>query len=126
MDIKEELQGVIEAAREKAVAEGALPEGAYSAVSRLEVPPKKEFGDFSSNAAMQWARVAHMPPRKIAEILISHISSPLISKIEIAGAGFLNFYLTNDTVYAELTKILEAGAAYGDLPKRPEDTVLVE
>ena len=126
MDIKEELQGVIEAAREKAVAEGALPEGAYSAVSRLEVPPKKEFGDFSSNAAMQWARVAHMPPRKIAEILISHISSPLISKIEIAGAGFLNFYLTNDTVYAELVKILEAGAAYGDLPKRPEDTVLVE
>lgn len=126
MDVKVELQRVIEAAREKAVAEGALPEGEYSAVSRLEVPPKKEFGDFSSNAAMQWARVAHMPPRKIAEILISEISSPLVSKIEIAGAGFLNFYLTNDTVYAELVKILEAGASYGDLPKRPEDTVLVE
>ena len=126
MDVKVELQRVIEAAREKAVAAGALPEGEYSAVSRLEVPPKKEFGDFSSNAAMQWARTAHMPPRKIAEILISGISSPLVSKIEIAGAGFLNFYLTNDTVYAELVKILEAGASYGDLPKREDDTVLVE
>ncbi len=126
MDIKEELQRVIEEARAAAVAAGKLPEGEYPAPQRLEVPPKKEFGDFSSNAAMQWAKVAHKAPRQIAEILTAEISSPLVSKTEIAGAGFINFYLTKETVYAELVKILEAGAAYGDLPKRPEDTVLVE
>ncbi len=126
MDIKEELQSVIEAARRAAVAAGKLPEGEYPAPQRLEVPPKKEFGDFSSNAAMQWAKVAHKAPRQIAEILTAEITSPLVSKMEIAGAGFINFYLTKETVYAELVKILEAGASYGDLPKRPEDTVLVE
>ena len=126
MDIKEELQRVIEEARRAAVAAGTLPEGEYPAPQRLEVPPKKEFGDFSSNAAMQWAKVAHKAPRQIAEILTAEISSPLISKMEIAGAGFINFYLTKETVYAELEKILAAGASYGDLPKRPEDTVLVE
>ncbi len=126
MDIKEELQSVIEAARRAAVAAGKLPEGEYPVPQRLEVPPKKEFGDFSSNAAMQWAKVAHKAPRQIAEILTAEITSPLVSKMEIAGAGFINFYLTKETVYAELVKILEAGASYGDLPKRPEDTVLVE
>ena len=46
--------------------------------------------------------------------------------MEIAGAGFINFYLTKDTVYTELRNILRAGPSYGDLPLREEDTVLVE
>lgn len=126
MDVREELKQIIEAARSDAVAAGDLPEGSYAPVQRLEVPPQKEFGDYSSNAAMQWARTARRAPRMIAEALVKHISSPLVERMEIAGAGFINFYLTKDTVYTELRNILRAGPSYGDLPLREEDTVLVE
>lgn len=126
MDVREELKQIIEAARADAVAAGDLPEGSYAPVQRLEVPPQKEFGDYSSNAAMQWARTARRAPRMIAEALVKHISSPLVERMEIAGAGFINFYLTKDTVYTELRNILRAGSSYGDLPLREEDTVLVE
>lgn len=126
MDVREELKQIIEAARADAVAAGDLPEGSYAPVQRLEVPPQKEFGDYSSNAAMQWARTARRAPRMIAEALVKHISSPLVGRMEIAGAGFINFYLTKDTVYTELRNILRAGPSYGDLPLREEDTVLVE
>lgn len=126
MDVREELKQIIEAARADAVAAGDLPEGIYAPVQRLEVPPQKEFGDYSSNAAMQWARTARRAPRMIAEALVKHISSPLVERMEIAGAGFINFYLTKDTVYTELRNILRAGPSYGDLPLREEDTVLVE
>ena len=126
MDVREELKQIIETARADAVAAGDLPEGSYAPVQRLEVPPQKEFGDYSSNAAMQWARTARRAPRMIAEALVKHISSPLVERMEIAGAGFINFYLTKDTVYTELRNILRAGPSYGDLPLREEDTVLVE
>lgn len=126
MDVREELKQIIEAARADAVAAGDLPEGSYAPVQRLEVPPQKEFGDYSSNAAMQWARTARRAPRMIAEALVKHISSPLVERMEIAGAGFINFYLTKDTVYTELRNILRTGPSYGDLPLREEDTVLVE
>lgn len=126
MDVREELKQIIEAARADAVAAGDLPEGSYAPVQRLEVPPQKEFGDYSSNAAMQWARTARRAPRMIAEALVKHISSPLVERMEIAGAGFINFYLTKGTVYTELRNILRAGPSYGDLPLREKDTVLVE
>ncbi len=126
MEVREELQQIIEAAKDAAVAAGDLPAGEYAPVQRLEVPPQKEFGDYSSNAAMQWARTARRAPRMIAEAVVRHISSPLVERMEIAGAGFINFYLTKDTVYTELRHILEAGPSYGDLPLREEDTVLVE
>lgn len=126
MEVREELKQVIEAAKDRAVEAGDLPAGEYAPVQRLEVPPQKEFGDYSSNAAMQWARTAHRAPRMIAEALVRHIDSPLVDHMDIAGAGFINFYLTKDTVYTELRRILEEGASYGDLPRREEDTVLVE
>ena len=46
--------------------------------------------------------------------------------MEIAGAGFINFFLAADTVYAELRNILSAGASYGDFPKDKKDKILVE
>lgn len=126
MEVREELQQIIEAARDAAVAAGDLPAGEYAPVQRLEVPPQKEFGDYSSNAAMQWARTARRAPRMIAEALVKHMDSPLVERTEIAGVGFINFYLTKDTVYTELRRILTEGPSYGDLPLRKDDTVLVE
>ena len=114
MEVREELKEIIERARAAAEAAGELPPGEYAPVQRLEIPKAKEFGDYSTNAAMQWARTAHKAPRAIAESIVKYIDAPLVSKMEIAGAGFINFFLAADTVYAELRNILSAGASYGD------------
>lgn len=126
MEVREELKEIIERARAAAEAAGELPHGEYAPVQRLEIPKAKEFGDYSTNAAMQWARTAHKAPRAIAESIVKYIDAPLVSKMEIAGAGFINFFLAADTVYAELRNILSAGASYGDLPKDKKDKILVE
>lgn len=126
MEAREQLRKAIEEARKAACAAGELPEGDYAEVQRLEIPAKKEFGDFSSNAAMQWARTAHRAPRAIAEVLCRHINLSAVSKMEIAGAGFINFFISADVVYDRLKEILSAGFRWGDLPEHREDTILVE
>lgn len=126
MEVREELKELIEKAKDAAVAAGELPAGEYAPVQRLEVPKEKEFGDYSTNAAMQWARTAHKAPRMIAEAIVNHMDTPLVSRMEIAGAGFINFFLAKDTVYTELKNILKAGPSYGDLPKTQKDRFLVE
>lgn len=126
MEVRDQLKEIIEKAKDAAVAAGELPAGDYAPVQRLEIPKSKEFGDYSTNCAMQWARTAHKAPRMIAEAVVSHIDTPLVSKAEIAGAGFINFFLTADTVYSELRNILAAGPSYGDLPKTQKDRFLVE
>ncbi len=126
MEVRDQLKEIIEKAKDAAVAAGELPAGDYAPVQRLEIPKAKEFGDYSTNCAMQWARTAHKAPRMIAEAVVSHIDTPLVSKAEIAGAGFINFFLTADTVYSELRNILAAGPSYGDLPKTQKDRFLVE
>ncbi|WP_299145674.1 arginine--tRNA ligase [uncultured Dialister sp.] len=126
MEVREELKELIEKAKDAAVAAGELPEGDYAPVQRLEVPKEKEFGDYSTNAAMQWARTAHKAPRMIAESIVKHMDTPLVTRMDIAGAGFINFFLARDTVYSELKNILKAGPSYGDLPKDKKDRVLVE
>lgn len=126
MEVREELKEIIEKAKDAAVAAGELSEGDYAPVQRLEVPKEKEFGDYSTNAAMQWARTAHKAPRQIAAAVVKHIDTPLVTRMDIAGAGFINFFLARDTVYQELKNILAAGPSYGDLPKTQKDRFLVE
>lgn len=126
MEVREELKEIIEKAKDAAVAAGELPEGDYAPVQRLEVPKETEFGDYSTNAAMQWARTAHKAPRQIAAAVVKHIDTPLVTRMDIAGAGFINFFLARDTVYQELKNILAAGPSYGDLPKTQKDRFLVE
>lgn len=91
MEVREELKEIIERARAAAEAAGELPRGEYAPVQRLEIPKAKEFGDYSTNAAMQWARTAHKAPRAIAESIVKYIDAPLVSKMEIAGAGIYQF-----------------------------------
>ena len=81
----------------------------------LEVPREKAHGDFAANMAMLLAKEAKMPPRKIAEIIVSNFDSAgtWVEKIEVAGPGFINFYLDNSWVYSVLPVILDQGDDYG-------------
>ena len=125
MEMKDLLKQGITEALNKAIAAGTLPAGDYPDVA-LEVPPQKEFGDFASNIAMQSARVAHKAPRIIAQAIVDGMDYPWLDHAEIAGAGFINFFLKNDVIYDTLKQILAAGDTYGHAPLRQEDTIQVE
>lgn len=125
MEMKDLLKQGITEALNKAIAAGTLPAGDYPDVA-LEVPPQKEFGDFASNIAMQSARVAHKAPKLIAQAIVGGMDYPWLDHAEIAGAGFINFFLKNDVIYDTLKQILAAGDAYGHAPLRQEDTIQVE
>lgn len=125
MDMKETVIQGIKAALAAAVSAGDLPDGEYPDVL-LEVPPQKEFGDFATNIAMQSARIAHKSPRMIADVILKYLDAPWLEKAEVAGAGFINFFLKHDIIYDTLCHILEQGKQYGQAPLRAEDTVQVE
>jgi len=93
----------------------------------LEVPQDQEHGDFAANIAMLLARQAKMPPRKIAEAIAERIDKdPLITKVEVAGPGFINFFLTATWANEVILDILKSGAKYGWLSDRKEKKVQVE
>lgn len=96
----------------------ALPSGvAYPDEATLSVPPRRQFGDLSSNAAFVLARALQRPPRQLAQEIVARLdvgAQPLIERAEVAGAGYVNFYL-NDRAWARhvLQRIQSQGAQYG-------------
>lgn len=94
----------------------------------LEIPKDKSHGDYSTNMAMQLARVAKKAPRQIAEALIEHFDSSKasIKKIEIAGPGFINFHMDNSYLTNLIPTILEAGDRYGETDIGGKQKVQVE
>lgn len=86
----------------------------------IEVPRDGGHGDFACNAAMLMARQARMAPLKIAEIICSQIdrsSMPELEKIEVAGAGFINFFLNQAWLYKLPKLVLSMGDRYGSSPR---------
>ena len=109
-----QIEDLIAKAVEKAFSAGVLP-ASESAPFIIEVPADKRNGDFSTNAAMVNAKNFRLPPRKIAETIVSFASNEgtYFEKIEVAGPGFINFFL-NDAYYADvLLDIRKAGDSYG-------------
>ena len=81
----------------------------------LETPRDKEHGDFATNIAMQLARIARKAPRQIAEEIVANINKEeaSIDNIDIAGPGFINFYMKSDYLGDLVEQIIEAGEDYG-------------
>ncbi len=93
----------------------------------LERPKSAAHGDFSCNLAMMLAKPLRQNPRAIAEQLINAIpQNNQIAKIEVAGAGFINFYLAADAKHAVVKAILEAGDQYGQNQTGKGEKVQVE
>ena len=83
----------------------------------IEIPRDPSHGDFAANVAMVMAKQAHMAPRKIAEILLSHLDTEgsFIDRTEIAGAGFINFFLKKDWLFAVPRLVHQMGDRYGSV-----------
>ncbi len=94
----------------------------------LEVPREKEHGDFATNLALLLAQAFKMSPRKIAEIIKAELDLkglPVI-KAEVAGPGFINFYLDPTWALGVIPEIIEQGADYGLVNIGNKEKVQVE
>jgi arginyl-tRNA synthetase len=125
VDIKDLLQAAIYQAAHKAIADGVFADHELPQVI-LEVPPKKEFGDFATNFAMQAARGAKTNPRVIAEAIVERMNETWMEKAVIAGPGFINFYLKTDWLYTMLADVLTQGENYGNSQAGGKEKIQVE
>jgi arginyl-tRNA synthetase len=112
--MKDQLRQKIAAALQVCYADGLLDSGEIPAFA-LEVPGQADHGDFATNAAMLLAKAERKAPRKIAETLVTALGDDngLWSKIEIAGPGFINFFLNPICWYEVLDRITQQGESYG-------------
>ena len=80
----------------------------------IERTRNRDHGDFASNVAMLLAKPARAKPRELAEKLVNALpANAQVAKIDIAGPGFINFFLAPGAYHAELRRILDEGGAYG-------------
>ncbi|HEX3396330.1 MAG TPA: arginine--tRNA ligase [Steroidobacteraceae bacterium] len=111
------MKTLIEALLKQAL--DALPEDLVPRATRevgIEVEQTRDaqHGDFASNLAMRLAKATRQNPRKLAEALTGALPpSQSLAKVEIAGAGFINFFLKDDAYHQEIGKVLKEGALYG-------------
>lgn len=113
-EMKETINTMVFEAYKQAFMNGDLPK-LNEFVSDIEIPKDKNHGDFSVNFAMRNAKALQNNPRKIAEIIIKNLeyAETDIEKCEVAGPGFINFYL-KDTFYANSAKkALDLGDNFG-------------
>jgi len=108
LDIRSHLVALFRAA-----AEGLGPEAA-SVTLALERPKSAAHGDFACNVAMPLARVLKKNPRQLAQLIVDALpESGWIEKVEIAGAGFINVFLTSRARSEVVRRVLAMGDAYG-------------
>jgi arginyl-tRNA synthetase len=95
----------------------------------VDIPKRKEFGDFSINTAMVLARKMGKNPRQVAELIIENLpgdKDKLFRKVEIAGAGFINFFVREDAIVNKLADITRLGEEFGASGLGNGRSVLVE
>ncbi len=111
--MKQQIQQLISQALVRIAADGVIPEGAIPEPI-IERARDSQHGDFASNIAMVLAKVARTKPRDLAEKLVVALpESALVSKVEIAGPGFINFYLSSGAYHALVPRILTDGHGFG-------------
>lgn len=122
-----ELKNIIEQAVKKAVSNGALPEAEMPQFN-IEKPANKDNGDYSTNVAMAGARAFKKAPRMIAEAIASCIDldGTAFERVEIAGPGFMNFFLSQQFYSDVLKDVFSCGKDYGKSDYGQGKRVLVE
>ena len=122
-----ELKNIIEQAVKKAVSNGALPEAEMPQFN-IEKPANKDNGDYSTNVAMAGARAFKKAPRMIAEAIVSCIDldGTAFERVEIAGPGFMNFFLSQQFYSNVLKDVFSCGKDYGKSDYGQGKRVLVE
>ena len=122
-----ELKIIIENAVNKAMASGDLPQAEIPQFN-IEKPANRDNGDYSTNVAMAGARAFKKAPKMIAEAIEKYLElgGTVFEKIEIAGPGFINFYLKNNWLSDLFANIVKAGENYGNLKAPTDEKIQIE
>jgi arginyl-tRNA synthetase len=125
--LKSAITGIVQRAVEALQAEGGLPPGEVPAFS-VEQPKQESHGDFATNAAMVLAGRARKKPREIARALVGHIGDGggRLARTEIAGPGFINFFVSEPAWQSALGEVFAAGERFGRVDAGQGRRVLLE
>jgi len=106
--MKETLREMIRAAAVAAFEKGVLSSSRFPDIE-IDEPRSREHGDFATNMAMVSASIQKTAPRKIAEAIVTHLADPsnILLKTEIAGPGFINFFIRPEAWLPVLRRVLE-------------------
>lgn len=121
--LKNSIKNAVSTAEEnKLLSEKIIPE------FDIEIPADRDHGDLSTNVALISAKEFKIPPRKVAEIILSNIElyDNLILKCEIAGPGFINFFLNKEFFSNTLKEIVKYGEDYGASDFGKSKKIMVE
>jgi len=124
--MKQQLAPLLSAAVATLQADGVLPADQPVDI-QLERTRDRKHGDFASNLAMMLCKAARSKPRDLAEKLVAALpASDIVTRVEIAGPGFINFYLAPAAYHAMLQQILAEGESFGRSAIGAGKTVQVE
>lgn len=124
--MKSQLSLLLGEAVARLVADGLLPAGTAPEI-RLDATKDKAHGDFATNLAMMLAKPAGKPPRAIAEALVAALpANAIITRVDIAGPGFINFFLAQDSQFAAVRRILDNYEAFARPNVGKGEKVLLE
>jgi len=113
MQIREQLETIVNRAIAAAIADGALTLEEAPAAA-LERPRDPENGDWASTVAMRSAKLAHANPRDIAQAIVAHLpENDVVKSAEIAGPGFINFRLTERALQGVVAAVREQRGQFG-------------
>ena len=125
---KNQIEELINDAVKTACEKGELEASGELSGFSIEVPANREHGDYAVNAALVWAKAFRLAPRAIAEKILENAETEgtYIERMEIAGPGFINFFLGNEYLADILLDVAEKGAEYGKSDFGKGKRVLVE
>ncbi len=119
--LKEQIKGLLEKSIKKVFPKMPVKE------LGIEYPTSENFGDYASNAALHLSKILNVQPREIAQKIIDGIpKNKLLEKVEIAGPGFINFFIKEDFFKNYIDEIIKSGDKYGQIEAGKNKTVLVD
>lgn len=123
--MKQHIENLISVALKQLQESNELP--TLQAVIQIDTTKDSQHGDFASNISLVLAKQAQMKPRDIATLIVKHLpESPYIQKVDIAGPGFINFFLSPRALFDMIPKILEERENFGRCLIGRQKKVLVE
>ncbi len=127
LPVKEHLRELVAQALLDLRRHGRLPADLPTPDYVIERTKSRDHGDYASNIALLLAKPAGMKPREVAEALVATFGQTQhVSKIEIAGPGFINFTISTPCRLATIRRVFELGADYGKQPEKLRESVTVE
>jgi arginyl-tRNA synthetase len=124
--LKQQLEQLLLAAL-RALPAGTLPEPPEPTAISVERTRDPKHGDFATNVALRLAKPARRNPRELAQAILAALPpNALVARTEVAGAGFINFFVTADAYAQELARIQEQGDRYGRTDEGKGQRVMLE